>query len=130
MKKRIQMPATTTPKSRRSSGYFIVLSICCATFLGLSARAQTVIVESRTSGGATTANPPYLEGGAGANWGNSTSKSTAAGGLVGSGSRFATAGTPFFTVTPTLTSGATYAVQVTLTPTSASADIVVAVATT
>src|SRR5205823_3457969 len=57
----------------------------------LAAFADTVTVESRTSGGGITGNPPYLEigqqGPTGSGWANSTAKSTV-GGLTGSGSRF------------------------------------------
>ena len=97
------------------------------TYTVSSTPQPSVLIESRTSAGALTANPPYLETGT---WSDSSSKSTASGGLVASGSRFATNGTPNFRVTPTLTVGVTYAVESTLAAASASADLVAAIATT
>jgi len=99
------------------------------TYTVSSTPQAAVLVESRTSSGTLTANPPYVEGGTGANWADTTSKSTAGGGLVATGARFATAGTPFFTITPTLTPGVTYNVQSTLPAASASADIVINITT-
>lgn len=86
-----------------------------------------VIVESRIAGGSLNANPPYIDSG----FLDSTLKSTAAG-LTGTGSRYATGGTPNYTITPTLpVSGGSYDVFLTHgSAASISDDIVVAVTQT
>jgi len=85
-----------------------------------------VIVESHTSSGAVTGNPPYSDSG----FLDSTLKSTAAG-LNGTGSRYATggSGTPSCTFKPTLTvAGGTYDVYLTHgSASSISTDILVEV---
>ena len=84
-----------------------------------------VIVEARLSDGTLNSNPPYSDN---ASFADSTVKS-AAPGLTGTGSRYATSGTPSFTVKPTLpVAGGTYEVYVTQdSAASISDDIIVAV---
>ena len=86
-----------------------------------------VIVESRLAGGGLNSNPPYTDSG----FSDSTLKSTVVG-LSGTGSRYATSGTPNFTVKPSLpVAGGTYDVYLTHgNATSVSDDIVVAVTQT
>ena len=75
-------------------------------FATAAVTANDVIVESRTSSGGETPNPPYSDFG----FLDSAGKSTAAG-LSGSGSRYATggSGTPSCTFKPTLpVAGGTY----------------------
>lgn len=68
-----------------------------------------LIVESRLPNGNLNSNPPYTDAG----FLDSTLKSTAAG-LTGSGSRYATTGTPDFTLKPNLlVAGGTYDVFIT-----------------
>jgi len=86
-----------------------------------------LIVESRLADGSLNSNPPYADSG----FANSTLKSSAPP-LTGSstqGSRYATAGTPFFAIQPTLpVAGGTYDVSLTHgSASSISDDIVVAV---
>lgn len=83
-----------------------------------------VIVEARLSDGSLNSNPPYAD----VSFSDSTLKSTAAG-LSGTGSRYATSGTPNFTLRPTLAvSGGTYDVYTTHgNAASVSDDIMVAV---
>lgn len=81
-----------------------------------------VIVESRDSAGSLTPNPPYADSG----FSDSTLKSAAAG-LSGTGSRFATSGTPNFTIKPTLlVAGGFYDVYVTHGNASSVSDDIVA----
>jgi hypothetical protein len=84
-----------------------------------------VIVEARLSDGGLNSNPPYSDN---ASFADSTLKSTASG-LTGTGSRYATSGTPAFTVKPSLpVAGGSYDVYVTQgSASSISDDIVVAV---
>jgi uncharacterized lipoprotein YddW (UPF0748 family) len=86
-----------------------------------------VIVESRSATGSLNSNPPYTDSG----FSDSTLKSTAAG-LTGAGSRYATSGTPNYTIKPTLpVSGGTYDVRLTHgSASSLSDDLVVAVTQT
>ncbi|MDB6026407.1 MAG: C-terminal target protein [Verrucomicrobiales bacterium] len=78
---------------------------------------ETVVIESRQASGALTGTPSYQEfnvvtsPGTG-NWQDTALKS-AAFGLVGTGARFATNNGVSFTVTPTLTAGGTYYVEIT-----------------
>lgn len=68
-----------------------------------------VIIEARLSDGSLNSNPPYTDSG----FSDSTLKSTASG-LTGTGSRYATAGTPNFTLKPSLpVAGGTYDVYLT-----------------
>lgn len=87
-----------------------------------------VIVEARLAGGGLNSNPPYSDN---ASFADSTVKSTA-GGLTGTGSRYAVSGTPSFTVKPSLAvAGGTYDVYVTqASASSISDDIVVGVTQT
>lgn len=86
-----------------------------------------VIVEARLSDGSLNSNPPYAD----VSFSDSTLKSTAAG-LSGTGSRYATSGTPNFTLRPTLAvPGGTYDVFITHgNAASVSDDIIVAVGQT
>jgi hypothetical protein len=83
-----------------------------------------VIVESRIASGALNSNPPYVD----SSFLDSTLKSSAPG-LTGTGSRYATGGTPSFTIQPTLAvAGGTYDVYLTHGKAgSISDDIIVAV---
>lgn len=84
-----------------------------------------VIVESRLSDGSLNSDPPYADSG----FSDSTLKSTA-GGLTGTGSRYATAGTPNFTLKPTLpVAGGTYDVFITHGNAASVSDDIVAVVT-
>ena len=84
-----------------------------------------VIIEARLRDGSLNSNPPYLDN---ASFNDSTLKSSASG-LTGTGSRYATSGTPTFAVKPSLAvAGGTYDVYVTQgSVSSISDDIVVAV---
>ncbi|MEO7300833.1 MAG: immunoglobulin domain-containing protein [Verrucomicrobiota bacterium] len=95
-------------------------------FTTASASFSDVIVESRLASGVKNSNPPYTDAGCL----DSTAKSTA-GGLTGTGSRYATggSGTPSCTFKPTLpASGGTFDVYITHTPTSCSSDITATIA--
>ena len=98
----------------------------CVLAGAVSVMAETVIVESRLTGGTLNDNPPYGE--ADGNWQNSSVKSSAAG-LSGTGSRWNTTAGSSVTITPTLeTPGGTYLVEVTFPgPNSQTADIVVSI---
>ena len=91
-----------------------------------------VIVESRSGGQNFAAYSDAVFGGD-RSWGNSTAKSAASGVTGGIGSRFApnsgTTGIPYFSVTPTLTPGTTYIVDVTHTTAAnnCSPDIIVSI---
>ena len=86
-----------------------------------------VVIEARLSDGSLNSNPPYTD----SSFSDSTLKSSAAE-LVGTGARYATSGTPFFTIRPALAvSGGTYDVYLTHgSAGSISDDIVVAVTQT
>lgn len=103
-----------------ASGDFVVTTT--------SVPVNDLIIESRKSDGTLTANPPYSD----ASFSDSTLKSSAAGGLVGLGSRYGFSGTPTFTVRPPLAvSGGTFDVFLTHgNAGSLSADVTVAVAQT
>jgi uncharacterized lipoprotein YddW (UPF0748 family) len=90
-------------------------------------QVNDVIIESRDATGSLTPNPPYADSG----FSDSTLKSSAAG-LSGTGSRYAIAGTPNFTIQPTLpVAGGAYDVHVTHgSAASVSDDIIVAIAQT
>ena len=92
----------------------------------LSLVAETVIVESRTTGGASggiTGDPPYAE--TAPTWSGSSAHTTAAGSASGVGSRYAYSGTPSARITPTLVPGATYAMSISHISGNASPDILV-----
>ncbi len=91
----------------------------------LAGVVNDIIVEARLGDGSPNSNPPYSDT---TSFGDSTLKSSASG-LVGTGSRYATSGTPSFTVKPTLpVAGGTYDVYVTQgSAASISDDIIVAV---
>ena len=79
------------------------------------ASAETVLIESRTTGGTMggiTPNPPYQEGAG--NWSSSGTHTTAVGTTPGIGSRFASSPTPApaLMLHPTLIEGATYAMEI------------------
>src|SRR2546425_10178511 len=68
---------------------------------------EIVLIESRTTGGATggiTPNPPYEE--AAGSWSGSSAHTTAVGTTPGIGSRYGYAGTPVLSLHPTLIAGA------------------------
>jgi len=91
----------------------------------LAGVVNDVIVEAYLSDGSLNSNPPYSDN---SSFAASTLKSSASG-LTGMGSRYATSGTPSFTVKPSLpVAGGTYEVYVTQgSAASISDDIVVAV---
>ena len=88
--------------------YYCLILTAVAIASNPFAKAQTIVVESRTGGQNLTW---YAE--AGGNWANSTLKSSAAGVTAGIGSRFSTTEGGAFTVTPVLEDGAVYAVDIT-----------------
>jgi hypothetical protein len=88
--------------------------------------AETVIVESRTTGTATggiTPYPPYQE--VAGSWSGSGSHTIAPGVTPNIGSRYAFAGTPVLKITPTLQPGSTYRMSISHITINASPDIVV-----
>ena len=91
-----------------------------------SAQGETLIIESRTTGGTAggiTPNPPYLE--AAPSWSGSGSHTTAPGTTAGIGSRFGFGGTPALKLTPTLQAGSTYRMSISHITINASPNIVV-----
>ena len=88
--------------------------------------AETVLVESRTTGGATggvTADPPYAE--VAPSWSGSSAHTPL--GTPGLGSRYAYAGTPSVRITPTLIPGNTYSLDISHISGNSSPDVVVSV---
>lgn len=95
-------------------------------FSAVSVFGEIVLIESRTGGGTTggiTPNPPYLE--AAPSWSGSASHTAAIGTSPNIGSRYAFAGTPVLTLTPTLIPTNTYFLEISHIGTSASGNIVV-----
>lgn len=111
------------PKARTLSALLISLVL----LVTRSASAETIIIESRTTGGTTggiTPYPPYQETPT-TGWSGSGSHTTAPGVTSGVGSRFAFSGTPSLRLTPTLQPGSTYRLSISHITINASPNIVV-----